>query len=92
MRDHHFQLLSNRNFNRWRERHQVMFECGSWEEGEFSPEEMGATRKREIRLIIPKPYSRRSQYNSTTQTFYFPTQVLMDYSIFIYFSLLFYVF
>jgi len=30
MRDHHFQLLSPRWFSRWKERHQVHFQLGSW--------------------------------------------------------------
>jgi len=30
MRDHHFQMLSPRNFARWKERHQIHFSFGEW--------------------------------------------------------------
>jgi proteinaceous RNase P len=78
MRDHHFQMLSNRDFNRWRERHQVFFKLGNWEAGEFSEEEKAVIRRREVILEEPTPYSRRSQFDPDTNTFYFPHKARED--------------
>lgn len=50
MRDHHFQMLAYRSFLRWKERHQVLFDFGSW-----------SGKKREVLLEYPDVYSRRIQ-------------------------------
>ena len=49
MRDHHFQMLSHRAFQRWRERHQVFYDMG------------GSQARPEIQIYPPKPYSHRTQ-------------------------------
>ena len=52
MRDHHFQMLAEGSFLRWKERHQVHFDFGSWN---------GTLRRREVLLQYPTSYSRRIQ-------------------------------
>ena len=52
MRDHHFQMLSHRSFLRWKERHQIRFQFGEWEEN---------GKQREVLLEHPEVYSRRIQ-------------------------------
>mmetsp|Transcript_32936 Transcript_32936/g.104282 ORF Transcript_32936/g.104282 Transcript_32936/m.104282 type:complete len:424 (-) Transcript_32936:89-1360(-) len=49
MRDHHFQMLSQRSFNRWRERHQVYYDL------------IGSERYPRVELRPPLPYSHRTQ-------------------------------
>jgi hypothetical protein len=52
MRDHYFQMLAYRSFERWKERHQVHFSFGAWvNDGE----------RREVELQFPDVYSRRIQ-------------------------------
>lgn len=51
MRDHHFQMLAHRSFLRWKERHQIYFDFGSWE-----------GKKRHVKLMYPDVYSRRIQH------------------------------
>lgn len=55
MRDHHFQMLAPRSFLRWKERHQVHFEFGCWEDGD------NHGKRRRVELRYPKVYSRRIQ-------------------------------
>ena len=50
LRDHHFQMLAERWFVRWKERHQVHFSFGSWLDG-----------RRVVQLVYPEVYSRRIQ-------------------------------
>lgn len=57
MRDHHFQMLAPRSFLRWKERQQIRFGFGNWEEG--TGENRG--RKRQVILEYPSVYSRRIQ-------------------------------
>ncbi|KAL7532221.1 hypothetical protein ACHAXR_004495 [Thalassiosira sp. AJA248-18] len=52
MRDHHFQMLAQGSFLRWKERHQVHFDFGPWNEN---------SRRREVLLQYPNSYSRRIQ-------------------------------
>ena len=52
MRDHQFQMLSHDSFVRWKERHQVHFDFGTWDE---------ELRRREVILTYPRLYSRRIQ-------------------------------
>ncbi|KAL7485391.1 hypothetical protein ACHAW6_010985 [Cyclotella cf. meneghiniana] len=52
MRDHHFQMLAQGSFLRWKERHQVHFEFGGWNK------RLG---RREVLLRYPNAYSRRIQ-------------------------------
>ena len=59
MRDHHFLLLSPRWFGRWRERHQVKFSFGKWQQAERAVASTG--RVREVVLERPHPYSYRLQ-------------------------------
>jgi mitochondrial ribonuclease P protein 3 len=60
MRDHHFQMLAPRSFLRWKERQQVHFDFGSWEDG---PEKETVNRHRQRKVILecPAAYSRRIQ-------------------------------
>ena len=72
MRDHHFQMVAPRSFLRWRDRHQVHFDFGAWEEnspdknkkkvaktGMSSPPR--SSRSRKVLLTYPDRYSRRIQ-------------------------------
>jgi len=69
MRDHHFQMVAPRSFLRWRDRHQVHFNFGAWEEkspdkkkaktGTSSPSR--SSRSRKVLLTYPDRYSRRIQ-------------------------------
>jgi hypothetical protein len=52
MRDHHFQMLAQGSFLRWKERHQVHFEFGGWNK---------SLGRREVLLRYPNAYSRRIQ-------------------------------
>eukprot|EP00956_Cyclotella_meneghiniana_P043107 scaffold253049_cov93-Cyclotella_meneghiniana.AAC.1 len=52
MRDHHFQMLAQGSFLRWKERHQVHFDFGGYNEDR---------RRREVLLQYPSLYSRRIQ-------------------------------
>ncbi|KAL7466572.1 hypothetical protein ACHAXS_006862 [Conticribra weissflogii] len=52
MRDHHFQMLAQGSFLRWKERHQVHFDFGQYDK---------SVRRREVILKYPKSYSRRIQ-------------------------------
>ena len=56
-RDHHFQMLAQRSFARWKERHQIRFSFGSWTY-------TGARKHRLVLLNYPQVYSRRIQYVS----------------------------
>lgn len=57
MRDHHFQMLAPRSFLRWKERQQVHFGFGSWEDGPANDRR----RQRQVILEYPAVYSRRIQ-------------------------------
>ena len=50
MRDHHFQMLAPRSFLRWKERQQIHFSFGTWNQ-----------KGRELSLDYPAKYSRRIQ-------------------------------
>jgi hypothetical protein len=52
MRDHFFQMLAPRSFLRWKERHLVKFDFGTWE---------GRSSGRHVDLHYPPVYSRRIQ-------------------------------
>ncbi|KAL3779941.1 hypothetical protein ACHAWO_012797 [Cyclotella atomus] len=52
MRDHHFQMLAQGSFLRWKERHQVHFDFGSFDR---------QLDRREVLLEYPSAYSRRIQ-------------------------------
>jgi hypothetical protein len=52
MRDHHFQMLAEGSFLRWKERHQVHFDFGSWNK---------ELQRRDVLLQYPSSYSRRIQ-------------------------------
>ena len=52
MRDHHFQMLAQGSFLRWKERHQVHFDFGVYNK---------VLGRREVLLKYPSPYSRRIQ-------------------------------
>lgn len=54
MRDHHFQMLAQRGFLRWKDSHQVHFSFGAWEEED-------GRRRRSVELTYPDTYSRRIQ-------------------------------
>lgn len=62
MRDHHFQMLSHRDFQRWKERHQVHFE--------FSRE--GIRGHREVVTYAPPAYSVRMQEDSKGKAWHVP--------------------
>ena len=57
MRDHHFQMLAQGSFLRWKERHQVHFNFGQYDR---------ELRRREVLLQYPKKYSRRIQWVATS--------------------------
>jgi hypothetical protein len=52
MRDHHFQMLAEGSFLRWKERHQVHFDFGPWNK---------ELQRRDVLLQYPSSYSRRIQ-------------------------------
>lgn len=52
MRDHHFQMLAHGSFLRWKERHQVRFDFGHWN---------NRIGRRDVLLEYPSSYSRRIQ-------------------------------
>ena len=52
MRDHHFQMLAEGSFLRWKERHQVHFSFGSWNK---------ELDQRDVLLQYPSTYSWRIQ-------------------------------
>ena len=52
MRDHHFQMLAQGSFLRWKERHRVRFDFGAWND---------RLQRREVLLRYPNKYSRRIQ-------------------------------
>jgi len=55
MRDHHFQMLSPRNFARWKERHQIHFSFGEWcKIGSVADDEAG---RDDDSLLPPAPAS-----------------------------------
>lgn len=56
MRDHHFQMSAPRSFLRWKDRHQIHFEFGPWEDARNSRE-----GRRKVILTYPDAYSRRIQ-------------------------------
>ena len=56
MRDHHFQMLAPRYFLRWKDRHQVHFKFGDWEE-----QRLGKRPQQSVLLTFPEIYSRRIQ-------------------------------
>jgi hypothetical protein len=62
MRDHHFQMLSHGSFLRWKERHQIRFEFGDWEDA-ARQEKNGGRKERRRQVILQRPdvYSRRIQ-------------------------------
>jgi ribonuclease P protein 3 len=57
MRDHHFQMLAQRSFVRWKERHQIHFGFGTWEKDAQGQ----SLRRRQVDLVYPEIYSRRMQ-------------------------------
>jgi hypothetical protein len=56
MRDHHFQMLAQGSFLRWKERHQVHFDFGQYNK------HLG---RRDVMLSYPSKYSRRIQRLTT---------------------------
>jgi Protein-only RNase P len=56
MRDHHFQMLAQRGFLRWKDSRQVHFRFGAWIADDGSGQ-----RHRSVELAYPDPYSRRMQ-------------------------------
>ena len=90
MRDHTFQMLSPRWFERWKERNQIHFSYGAWEQrpetaqlgdfcdGDCHTESSGATeRKRMWRKCIfnyPRKYSYRMQCLKHKSSFAFPSR------------------
>eukprot|EP00953_Heterococcus_sp_UTEX-ZZ885_P002906 2095-Heterococcus_DN1.PRE.2 len=63
MRDHHFQMLSHRSFQRWKERHQVHFGLGEWR-----------GNAREILVSEPSVYSKRIQCTPAGDCWHFPLE------------------
>jgi hypothetical protein len=70
MRDHHFQMLAQRGFLRWKDRHQVRFRFGAWIEPDPDDNSRGQVRsngrhdqqgQRRVDLVYPSVYSRRMQ-------------------------------
>ena len=67
MRDHHFQMMAPKFFLRWKERHQMHFDFGVWEDKTSSNSKInihrGASgrRPRQVMLSYPDLYSRRIQ-------------------------------
>jgi len=67
MRDHHFQMMAPKFFLRWKERHQIHFDFGVWEDETSSNSNSnmnrGASgrRPRQVMLTYPDLYSRRIQ-------------------------------
>ena len=62
MRDHHFQMLAPRYFLRWKERHQVHFDFGTWVRDDQQNQGYHRQRPhREVKLDYPHVYSRRIQ-------------------------------
>jgi hypothetical protein len=69
MRDHHFQMLAQRGFLRWKDRHQVRFRFGEWigacrdDSGDRVPSNAPheQQRHRSVELVFPCGYSRRIQ-------------------------------
>lgn len=62
MRDHHFQMLSHRTFQRWKERHQIHFDIGSW-----LPD-----HTREVITMPPTEYSIRMQRDPESGAWHVP--------------------
>jgi Protein-only RNase P len=60
MRDHHFQMLAQRGFLRWKDSHQVHFHFGAWEANDDGGG-AGQQQRRTVELTYPDPYSRRMQ-------------------------------
>lgn len=58
MRDHHFQMLAQRGFLRWKDSRQVHFRFGAWLSDDGSGQQH---RRRSVELAYPDPYSRRMQ-------------------------------
>lgn len=74
MRDHHFQMLAPRSFLRWKDRHQIHFSFGYWEDnvdvGNNNDQQNQQQRRRnnnfnrrrrKVILEYPDAYSRRIQ-------------------------------
>ncbi|KAL7559887.1 hypothetical protein ACA910_005384 [Epithemia clementina (nom. ined.)] len=77
MRDHFFQMLAPRSFVRWKERHQIHFTFGGWQQqvddeadhAQSTPERRHHHQKRQCRQVLlqyPDRYSRRIQRIFTT--------------------------
>ncbi|CAM9195734.1 unnamed protein product [Chrysoparadoxa australica] len=64
MRDHHFQMLSHRSFERWKERHQVHFGCGPGNQ----------RRNGDLDLKEPPKYSHRMQRSLNGTSWHVPLQ------------------
>jgi ribonuclease P protein 3 len=69
MRDHHFQMMAPKFFLRWKERHQIHFDFGVWEDETSSNNSninsnsntISGRRPRQVLLTYPDVYSRRIQ-------------------------------
>jgi mitochondrial ribonuclease P protein 3 len=75
MRDHHFQMLAQRSFVRWKDRHAIHFSFGDWVRDDDDASNninnhMTSGRKndnthnddrRQVILTYPEPYTRRIQ-------------------------------
>ena len=69
MRDHHFQMLAPKFFLRWKERHQVHFDFGTWERDSIDNDNSKHIELRgpsgrppfKVLLTYPNAYSRRIQ-------------------------------
>jgi mitochondrial ribonuclease P protein 3 len=58
MRDHHFQMLAQRSFVRWKDRHAIHFSFGDWIHEDANDKN---ARRRQVLLTYPEPYTRRIQ-------------------------------
>lgn len=79
MRDHNFQMLSPRWFDRWKERNQIHFTFGAWErvpsEGvhpSVAPQHASNAHWRRANFSVPRSYSHRMQCLSAHQSYAFP--------------------
>ena len=69
MRDHHFSLLSKRQFLQWKERHGISFDF------KYQKQNISKRFQKPNNTIITYPlsYSHRIQYDYNKRIWYFPT-------------------
>ena len=77
MRDHTFQMLSPRWFERWKERNQIRFGLGAWMPAVAQSAESPGSKQshhRQIVFSIPPRYSHRMQCLVSNHSYAFPAR------------------